>query len=59
MTEAVEIQPGVRVARVVTGEKENLPCIRVINLGDQPAMSCKDQLIGRLHPVDVAIREKG
>lgn len=58
MTETSEVVPGVYVARVLVEDSANAAQVRVINLNEQPAKLCKDQVIGGLHPVQVAEEEE-
>jgi len=53
MTEATELMPGVRVARVLFGDRTNEAPIRIVNLGERVVRLVKDQSIGGLHPVQV------
>src|SRR6218665_1132322 len=53
MTEATELMPGVRVARVLFGDRTNEAPVRIVNLGESVVRLVKDQSIGGLHPVQV------
>lgn len=54
MIENREVRPGVHVARMVLGDRDQTASLRVINLGKKPTLAV-NQSIGNLHPVEIEV----
>ena len=57
MTDSREIQPGIRVARIILPDLVSHVCVRVMNVSNHPVTLQKDLLVSDLHPIPSIARE--